>query len=176
MRRTLSVALALCFVGTAAAVAAAVDPEPSPGAGPGRLAPPFAAVGEDEGERERPLRHRRGRPHRDHMLLHADGVAMNRDGETFEVRVQKGIIRAVSETSITLESPDGFTATYVIDEDTTIVERREEVEPSSLEEGEMAKVFAVADGERYVAKRIVCTGEPGPRLRAAFGADESQAA
>lgn len=108
------------------------------------------------------------RPHKGFVLLHADGVAMKRDGSTVDARVQKGIIRNVDSTSITLRSPDGYEQTYVIDGSTKVREKRRPADVSELKQGEMARVVALkgSDGT-YTARVINCVGEPGPRLRGA---------
>ncbi|MCA1840515.1 MAG: hypothetical protein ABR507_03940 [Actinomycetota bacterium] len=101
--------------------------------------------------------------HRDLRLLHADGVAMRRDGATVETRVQKGTITAIDAHAVTLRSADGFTSTYVVDADTKVHQKGKSVSFSDLRTGEMARVLAVKDGDHYVAKRIGCVGEPNDR-------------
>jgi hypothetical protein len=107
-----------------------------------------------------------GARQRGFFFLHGDGVAMKPDRTTVAVRSQKGIIQAVDANSMTLKSPDGYTQTYVLNADTKV---REKGQPSKIEDlkaGEMAKVIAIKEGDKYVAKLINCVGEPGPRLKA----------
>ena len=156
MKKILSVALvALFLVGSAAiAVAQEATPTPSPGT---RV-------------RERAAKIREGRPGgrvgRDFVVLHTDGVGMKADGSTVEFRTQKGLITAVSATSITLKSPGNYVQTYKIDGDTKVREKRQPSTVGDLKTGEMANIHAVKSGEDYLAKLINCTGEPGPRLKA----------
>jgi hypothetical protein len=155
MKKVLSVVLVGVFlVGTAAvAVAQEASPSPSP---------------TDANRQERVRRLREGRaekPARGFLVLHSDGVGMRRDGTTVEFRTQKGIIKEVSATSITIESPDKYVQTYKIDGDTVVREKRQPSSAEDLKAGEMAQVRAEKVGNDYLAKLINCTGEPGPRLK-----------
>jgi len=98
-------------------------------------------------------------------LLHADGVGMKKDGTMVDLRIQKGIIQAVSATSITLKSPGNYVQTYKITPDTKVKEKRQASSPDKLEVGEMAKVTATKDGADFVARQINCVGKAGPRLQ-----------
>jgi hypothetical protein len=154
MKRVLSVVLVGVFLIGAAAVAAAQEASPSPSPDANRQ------------EQKRKLREGRpGKAGRGFLVLHTDGVAMRRDGTTFDFRSQKGIIKEVSATSITIESPDKFVQTYKIDGNTVVREKREPSSAEDLEAGEMAQIRAEKVGTDYVAKLINCTGEPGPRLK-----------
>jgi hypothetical protein len=55
-------------------------------------------------------------------MLHGEGVVEAPDGTYVTVRMQHGEVTAVSATSITVKSPDGYSSTYSIAE-TTDVER-----------------------------------------------------
>ncbi len=48
-----------------------------------------------------------------HRALHAEAVVRTKHGGFATVDVQKGLVTAVSTTSLTVRSADGFTATYV---------------------------------------------------------------
>jgi hypothetical protein len=154
MKKIFSVAIAALFLVGSAAIAVAQEATPTP----------------EAKQRERAAKIREGRPggkvRRDFVLLHTDGVGMKADGTTVEIRTQKGIITAVSATSITLKSPGNYVQTYKIDADTKVREKRQPSTVGDLKTGEMANIHAVKSGEDYVAKLINCTGEPGPRLKA----------
>jgi len=155
MKKIFSVAFAALFlIGSVAAVAVAQEATPSPGAK----------------AQERGAKIREGRAgakvRRDFVLLHTDGVGMKADGTIVEIRTQKGIITAVSATSITLKSPGNYEQTYKIDANTKVREKRQPSTVGDLKTGEMANIHAVKSGADYVAKVINCTGEPGPRLKA----------
>jgi hypothetical protein len=154
MKKVLSVVLVGVFLIATAAVAVAQEAGPSPSPDANRQ------------ERARNLREGRpGKAGRGFLVLHTDGVAMRRDGTTFEFRSQKGIIKEVSATSITIESPDKFVQTYKIDGDTVVREKRQPSSAQDLKAGEMAQVRAEKVGNEYLAKLINCVGEPGPRLK-----------
>lgn len=171
MRRTVTIGLSIAFALGAALVAAAQespDPTGSPSAGEQELRDLEQRFRERcRQDREACARLRRDRrAHKGFRFLHADGVGMNREGETVDVRMQKGIIEQVDGDSITLKSADGFTSTYAIDDQTFVRERKREAAVSDLEEGEMARVVAVKEDGGWVARRINCVGEPGPRFEA----------
>jgi hypothetical protein len=92
-------------------------------------------------------------------IVHGDSVALGKDGETVEVRHQRGVIESVSDSSITIESPDGYKQTYRIDGDTIVRERRQQSTVGDLKAGERAGVVAVKSGDGYTAKLIKSPGE-----------------
>ena len=153
-KRIFSVALVGLVLAGTAAVALAQESSPSPS---------------PEGNRQeklRKLREGRGAKLRPGaMVLHSDGVAVRRDGTTFEFRTQKGIIREVSATSITIESPDDYVQTYRIDGDTVIRDKRERGSAEDLKAGDVASIRAEKSGSDYLAKHVHSGGEPGPRLK-----------
>jgi hypothetical protein len=55
-------------------------------------------------------------------MLHSEGVVESADGSYNTVRMQQGEVTAASGTSVTVESADGYSSTYVID-DATVAER-----------------------------------------------------
>jgi len=182
MKRIIAFGLAAVFLLGATMVAIAESPTPAAKSKPAgqdgprlgqalkNLPPDLIAALPDEIKQRIAQRRERGGGAKDFNLLHADGVGMKRDGTKVDVRIQKGLIQAVSSKSITLKSPDGYTQTYAIDEETKVLEKRKPASAADLKTGEMAKVTAVKKGDGYVAKLINCTGEPGPRLKKAFDA------
>lgn len=71
---------------------------------------------------------------------------------------QTGEVTELSDTSITVESEDGFSGTYVIDDDTT--------QTDGIEKGDSVTVIATADGDTATAASISeldTTGGGGPR-------------
>lgn len=87
-------------------------------------------------------------------ILHGDSVGMTKDGKTVEVRHQRGVIEKVSNTSITLKSPDGYEQTYSIDGDTVVRVQRKTSAVDELKEGERAGVVATKSGDGYTVKMI----------------------
>lgn len=110
-----------------------------------------------EGDAEAPKRtgelKKRAR-HLGFRVLHSDGVAMKKDGSTVDVRRQGGTIEAVTADSITLKSPDGYTQTYAVNDETVVRDKRQPSEVGELEVGENVRVAAVKAGDGYTAKLI----------------------
>ena len=72
------------------------------------------------------------------------------------VLVQRGVVTAVSPTSISLRSKDGYEHTYVVTSRTKVRERRQPVPLSDLTVGERAMVVALQTAQGDVARRISC--------------------
>lgn len=70
------------------------------------------------------------------------------------VDVQRGTVSAVSATSITVRSTDGFTATYVVDATTKIREAKEKATIAAVKTGDRVRVVATKDGSTLTATRI----------------------
>lgn len=124
----------------APAAAAAVEPAPTASAKPGR-----------EGERNRrwkrvrfPFRH----------VLHAEGVVQTDEG-TKTVVVQRGEVTAITSTSMTVRSTDGFTLQWTLAGDLRVVERRGQVQPSAVAVGAQVGVAGAKDGAAPAARLIV---------------------
>lgn len=75
---------------------------------------------------------------------------------TITVLVQRGEVTAISPTSISLRSKDGWSHTYVITDKTKVREHRQPVELSELTVGERAMVVALVTKQGDVARRIGC--------------------
>ena len=75
---------------------------------------------------------------------------------TVTVIVQRGEVTALSPTSISLRSKDGWTHTYVVTDRTKVREHRQPVDYSELSVGEKAMVIAVQTDKGDVARRIGC--------------------
>jgi hypothetical protein len=75
---------------------------------------------------------------------------------TVTVLVQRGEVTALSPTSISLKSKDGFSHAYVITDKTKVREQGEAVELSDLKVGERAMVIALVTKSGDVARRISC--------------------
>ena len=72
------------------------------------------------------------------------------------VLVQPGEVTALSPTSISLKSKDGYSHSYVIKPVTKVREKGEPVPLSDLKVGERAMVIAVVTKDGDVARRISC--------------------
>lgn len=92
----------------------------------------------------------RGGPHR--AALHGEFVVAAGDGKFQTLAVQRGTVTAVSATSITLRSDDGFTRAYAVTSETTVKARSGGI--SSISEGSNANVVALKQGSRLTAQLI----------------------
>ena len=84
-------------------------------------------------------------------LLHSEGVAEDADGNFITVRMQQGEVTAVSATSLTVESADGYTSTYVIEDQTRLEREGDEGAP---EVGDLVHVHATIEGSTATAVGI----------------------
>jgi hypothetical protein len=139
----------------AAGIAGAADdatPSPSPGAST-QVAPPKAPGGADG-------RH----PGRGHgprgmhgigpggMALHGEFVVPDGSGGYRTVRTQRGEVTAVSATSLTVKSEDGYSSTYVLNPSTVVVAGRDGI--GTVEKGETVAVLATVKGGTATAEHV----------------------
>jgi hypothetical protein len=118
--------------------AAATDPTPT--ARPGR-------------EGDRPRRWKRLRfPFRN--TLHGEAVVQTEEG-TKTVVVQRGAVTAITSTSVTVRSTDGFTLTWTFSDQLRVFERRNQVQPGAVEVGAPIAVAGEKTGGGTVARLIV---------------------
>lgn len=151
---------------TGAAVALAADDTTSPSAGapsrgmdghgpgehrPGAQGPGQRGPGEHGPGQHGPGQHGPGRHGPGGDMLHSEGVIEDADGNFITVRMQQGEATAVSATSITVVSADGYSATYAIDAE-TIVERHGE--DGALQVGDSVHVRAVVEAGTAQAQVI----------------------
>jgi hypothetical protein len=156
-----AIGVALTGAGVAVVSAASGPPTPSPS-----TASPSATPGSPVPEKGNGTSHVRP--------LHGESVVKKSDG-SFETRVaQQGTVEAVSGSSITVKSEDGFSQDYVINADTKIVKLPEPVadgtaakddagkrlRPSAataadIKQGDTVRVSGVRDGSSVTARNIV---------------------
>ncbi len=87
-------------------------------------------------------------------MLHGEAVVRDKDGKFVTVYTQRGEVTAVSATSITLKSADGFVSTYAINAETKIGKERTAGEIADIKVGDEAGVVAVKSGGSKLAKGI----------------------
>lgn len=68
--------------------------------------------------------------------------------------VQRGQVQAVSPTSITVKSDDGFTATYTVDQDTKVKKAKQDAAIDKVAQNDKVTVVATKDGSTLTAKRL----------------------
>lgn len=92
------------------------------------------------------------------MALHSETVVKKADGG-FETRLaQQGAVEAVSASSITVKSEDGFSQAYAITADTRIT--RLAATAADLKAGDQVRIAGFKDASGATARQIVA-GSPG---------------
>lgn len=86
--------------------------------------------------------------------LHGELVVGGKDGKTVDVAVQRGQVTAVSPTSITLRSTDGFSRTYVLTTDSKIHVGKTTSTVADVKTGAQGAVVATKDGAAYDVRRL----------------------
>lgn len=134
---------AAAFTGAAVALAADGTPTQSPSASDMRGGQ--GERGHGPGERGP----REGAP--GHML-HSEGVIEDADGNFVTVRMQTGEVTAISATSISVKSVDGYTSTYAINDATE--QERDRTADTQAKVGDTVHVRATVDGSTATADDI----------------------
>ena len=70
------------------------------------------------------------------------------------IAFQRGTVEAVSDTSLTVESADGYSATYLIKPETKVRQGKQPGQLTDLTADDRVRVVAVKDGSTLTAKRI----------------------
>jgi hypothetical protein len=137
--------------GIGAGIAYADPPSPTPT--PTASASPTASPQTTQpGEADR-WRVRKKRPLA--LLARALHGEVTMAGEEHRVVVfQRGPIEKVSDTSLTVKSADGYTATYVVSAETTVRKKAGKATVADLEAGDRVLVVATKDGSTLNAVRI----------------------
>lgn len=150
--------VALGLTGTGVAIAWSATDSPSPS--PSESAPGKQDKKQDKAERP--------------QHLHSESVVKKADG-TFETHLsQQGTVEAVSETSVTVKSEDGFTQSYAVNAETKVIKfpapaadgspatgedgkrlKPSEVTIAEIATGESVRVSGVKSGDSATADKIV---------------------
>ena len=85
-------------------------------------------------------------------MLHSEGVIEDADGNYVTVRMQAGEVTAVSATSISVKSVDGYTSTYVITDSTE--QDRDRTADTQAKVGDRVHVRSTVDGGTATAEDI----------------------
>lgn len=86
--------------------------------------------------------------------LHGEVTVNGKDGVKTIV-VQRGTITAVTSTSVSVKSTDGFAATWTFGDDLKLVQDKKKVETSALKAGEAIGVAGTKDGSTDTARLAV---------------------
>jgi hypothetical protein len=87
-------------------------------------------------------------------VLHGETVVQTKDGVK-TVAVQRGTVTAITDTSVTVKSTDGYTQTWTFGPNLSVVEHRATVQPSAVKTGAEIGVAGPKDGTTYTARLIV---------------------
>jgi hypothetical protein len=128
-----SIALALAGIGGGVAFAAG---SPSTPATPSTAAP---------------AQHHKARPGK--RVEHGELTVRTRSGPQV-VDVQRGQVTAVSSTSLTVRSKDGFSATYVVGSSSKVRAAKKQATISAVRTGDRVGVVAVRSGSVVTVRRL----------------------
>ncbi len=145
-------ALALAGVGAGVAVAQSSDPAPSPTPTPSGSPAPHDA------------RHGHG-GHGDfgnagllRRIEHGEATVDTGNNGTQVVDIQRGTVDSAGPGTLTVHSPDGFSATYTVDSSTKIRKNRGTSDISQVATNDRVTVVAIKAGDTVTAQRINDTG------------------
>jgi hypothetical protein len=93
------------------------------------------------------------------QLLHGEQV-VQQGTKVVTIDEQVGKITAVSATTVTIRSSDGFTATYVVGSTTRIGKNRTQVKISAVVVGDTVRVEGVKSGGSVTASQLMDGLEP----------------
>lgn len=143
--RTLAVSglAVVALAGTGAAVANAATPTAS--TSPSTTASAPAA----------PKAHQAHQAHKARAALHSESVRRAKGGTFVTVGTQRGVVTAVTPTSLTARSADGFSRTYVLGADTKVRVDKQPAGVAGLKVGEKVGVTALETGDTWTAKRAI---------------------
>ncbi len=165
--------VALALTGTGVAIAWSATDSPSPSPSPSETAP---------GKQDRKQDRKQDKAQRP-QHLHSESVVKKADGTFETILSQQGTVDAVSPTSVTVKSEDGFTQSYAVNADTKIIkfpapaadgsaatgDDGKRLKPSAVTMAEIATGDAVRvsggkNGTEVTARQIVKGAGTGPGL------------
>jgi len=150
-----SAAPALVATAESEALAAmGVEPEDLAAAQPG--ATPSANPKEKEKDKDK-TRWEGRRPQKvllGRNVLHGEAVVQTKEGNV-TVMVQRGEVTAISSTSVTVKSTDGFTMTWSFHSELRVIERRTTVQPTEIKAGTQIALAGPKSGDQAQARLIV---------------------
>jgi len=85
---------------------------------------------------------------------HGEVVVETKDGDK-TIDVQRGTVTAISSTTVTVKSTDGFTETWTFGNPIHVIEHRTTVQPSNVTTGETVGVAGTKSGGNLTASLLV---------------------
>jgi hypothetical protein len=102
-------------------------------------------------------------PHRARALLrraeHGEVTVRTKKGDRV-LDVQRGQVTAVSPTSVTVRSKDGFSAAYAVTSTSKVRGKKKPTTISAVHNGDRVLVIAVHDGSTTTVRRLADAGPP----------------
>ncbi|MDQ0924259.1 hypothetical protein QF038_002767 [Pseudarthrobacter sp. W1I19] len=171
-KAVLAGAVALALTGTGVAFAWAANDPASP--------PPSQSQSERGKSDEAPGQKKPDKSQRP-QHLHSEGVVKKADGTFQTILEQRGTVEAVSDTSITVKSEDGYSQAYAVNADTKVT-KAPAAEPDNAQgtddggkrlkpaegtiadiaTGDTVRIAGVKDGDQATAERISEGAGDGP--------------
>jgi hypothetical protein len=117
---------------------------------------PDASAAPDNGNRRHPGL-RRLLIRRATIAKHVEhgSVTMQTKNGTVTIDVQRGTITAISSTSMTVKSADGFTLTWTFGDKMRVLENRSTIQPTDVKAGETVGVAGEKSGSTETARLVV---------------------
>jgi hypothetical protein len=131
-------------------LAAQANPSPAPSASPGASSGSRAG----KGAKLRQLRHRLIRFGFGKRLEHGQATVQTDEG-TKTVVVQRGSVTAITATSVTVKSADGYTLTWTFGNPFTVIKDRATIQPSDVAVGTQVGIAGAQDGSATDARLMV---------------------
>ena len=88
-------------------------------------------------------------------LMHGEFTVEGKGGTPVNVAEQRGMVNAVSSTSITLTSKDGFSHSYVVDPNTRVRVDGKKGAITGVKTGQQATVLAKVSGNTETAQLVI---------------------
>ena len=131
------------------------DPTPTPSPSPTASASPSASPKTAANPKER-----KERKERKGLMAKALHGEVTLAGKKHRVVVfQRGPVEKITDTSLTVKSKDGFTATYALTPETKVRKKKDDLALSDLKVGDRVRVVASKAGSAVTANRIRALGE-----------------
>jgi hypothetical protein len=93
---------------------------------------------------------------------HGSVTVQTRNGDK-TIDVQRGTITAISSTSMTVKSADGFTLTWTFGDKMRVLENRATIQPTSVKAGETVGVAGEQSGSTETARLVVIPKQGGSK-------------
>ncbi|HEY5186634.1 MAG TPA: DUF5666 domain-containing protein [Actinomycetes bacterium] len=89
-----------------------------------------------------------------HAGIHGEFTVKNKSGNFVVLDTQRGTVTGTTGSTLTVRSPDGFTATYTVDSTTKIRKDRAPASLTDIKVGDTVGVVGVKSGGTVTAKAI----------------------